>query len=107
MFYNHNVKYQERMHEDLNSALSRGELFVAYLSDYPTLHINHAVLVYGRKPALTGDKVDKYNCFDPNHPDAPRELKWFPDKCAFDFEKDEEFVGGYTRVYHVYGKLFQ
>jgi hypothetical protein len=107
MFYNHNIRYQVRTHELLNEALARGDLFVAYLSDFPTLHINHAVLVYARKPGAAMSNVDRYNCYDPNHPDGPRELKWLPDKRVFNFEKDEEFVGGYTRVYHVYSKPLQ
>jgi hypothetical protein len=107
MFFIHNVKYQEKTHADLDTILSRGELFVAYLSDYPFLHINHSVLVYAKKPARPGGKIDHYICYDPNHPDAPRELKWSPDMRLFNYQKDEEFVGGYTRVYHVYGKPWQ
>ncbi|HEY4285129.1 MAG TPA: hypothetical protein VGM62_18850 [Chthoniobacterales bacterium] len=107
MFYNHSTKYQIRTHEQLNEALGRGELFVAYLSDFPTLHINHAVLVYGRKPASSKNKGDRYNCYDPNHPDGPRELVWLPDKQEFNFEKDQEFVGGFARVFRVYSKPLQ
>jgi hypothetical protein len=25
----------------------------------------------------------------------------------FDYQKDQEFVGGFTRVFHVYGKFLQ
>jgi hypothetical protein len=107
MFFIHNVKYQEKTHAELDTILSRGELFVAYLSDYPFLHINHSVLVYAKKPARPGSKIDHYICYDPNHPDAPRELKWSPDMRLFNYQKDEEFVGGYTRVYHVYGRPWQ
>jgi hypothetical protein len=107
MFYNHSKSYQKRAHEQLNAALARHELFVAYLSDFPILHINHAVLIYQRKPSLANDPVDRYNCYDPNHPDGPRELVWLPDKRVFNFEKDEEFTGGYTRVYQVYGRPLQ
>lgn len=107
MFFNHRVQYQEETRAELNATLTRGGLFVAYLSDYPTLHINHSVLVYGRKPSPRGAKIDKYICYDPNHPDGPRELAWLADKREFNFEKDEEFVGGFTRVYHVYGKPLQ
>jgi len=35
-------------------------------------------------------------------PTAAR-LKWIPAKSAFEFQKDQEFVGGFTRVFHVYG----
>jgi len=105
MAFNLSRGYQRQMHEGLNSALARGQLFVAFLSDFPTLHINHAVVVYGKKPSNSNE--ERYNCYDPNHPDGPRELTWFPDKEVFNFEKDEEFVGGFTRVYQVYGRPLQ
>ncbi|HST30627.1 MAG TPA: hypothetical protein VLK27_07280, partial [Chthoniobacterales bacterium] len=46
MFYQHDKKYQEKTHDHLEQALGRGEFFIAYLSDFPILHINHSVLVY-------------------------------------------------------------
>ncbi|MEY2486005.1 MAG: hypothetical protein QOH39_1653 [Verrucomicrobiota bacterium] len=107
MFFEHSTKYQEKTRQELNASLARNEFFVAYLSDYPILHINHSVLVYARKPGRAGGEVDRYVCYDPNHPDAPRELKWLASKRAFEYEKDEEFVGGFTRVFHVYGKFLQ
>jgi hypothetical protein len=107
MFYKHDPAYQEKTHRDIDAALQRGELFVAYLSDYPTLHINHSVLVYAHKGQRLKNGTDRYLTYDPNHPDGPRELKWSPAKRAFDFEKDEEFVGGFTRVFQVYGKPWQ
>jgi hypothetical protein len=106
MFYNHSKRYQQTTHKRLNETLGRGEMFVAYLSDFPTLHINHAVLVYARKPS-SADGIDRYDCYDPNHTDGPRELVWTPSKSAFDYQKDEEFVGGYARVYQVYGRPLQ
>jgi len=106
MFYLHNVAYQEKTHNELNQALDRGEFFIVYLSDYPTLHINHAVTVYSRNKKISKDE-DRYLVYDPNHPDGPRELKWSYTKRAFDFQKDEEFVGGFTRAYQIYGKPFQ
>jgi len=107
MFYKHGRDYQQREHELLNAALANGELFVAYLSDFPTLHINHAVLVYNRKPSKSGGKVERYDCYDPNHADGPRELTWFKDKREFNFEKDQEFVGGFARVFQVYAHPLQ
>ena len=96
MFYNHSKRYQERTHSRLNDTLGRGDLFVAYLSDFPILHINHAVLVYERRPSTTKG-VDRYFCYDPNHPDGPRELIWTAEKRSFDYQKDQEFVGGFTQ----------
>jgi hypothetical protein len=107
MFYNHSKRYQAKTHEDLNASLADDKLFIAYLSDFPILHINHAVLVYKHKAPSPKDNVDRYDCYDPNHPDGPRELVWFPDKQVFNFEKDQEFVGGFTRVFQVYGRPLQ
>jgi hypothetical protein len=107
MFYLHNKNYQAKTHEELEQTLARGEFFIAYLSDYPILHINHSVLVYKHDRARTVDGADHYLVYDPNHPDAPRHLKWLPEKREFSFEKDHEFVGGFTRVFQVYGKFLQ
>lgn len=107
MFYKHDEKYQEKTHANLDATLARGDTFVAYLSDYPHFLINHSVLVYDRKPARPGSKIEKYLCYDPNHPEAPRELRWSSSMRVFNYQKDEEFAGGFTRVYQVYGKPWQ
>jgi hypothetical protein len=107
MFYLHNKNYQNKTQEELEQTLARSEFFIAYLSDYPTLHINHSVLVYSHDGRKSADGIDRYLVYDPNHSDAPRHLQWLPDKREFTFEKDEEFVGGFTRVFHVYGKFLQ
>jgi hypothetical protein len=106
-FLREDDRYQEKTHDDLNAVLAQREFFVAYLTDYPHFHINHSVLVYARKPAQGRDGIERYLAYDPNHPDGPRELKWSPTLKVFNYEKDKEFVGGYTRVYHVYGKAWQ
>jgi hypothetical protein len=107
MFYLHDKKYQQQTHDELERTLARGEFFIAYLSDYPILHINHSVLVYKHDRPRSTDGTDHYLVYDPNHPDGPRHLRWFPAKREFDFQKDQEFVGGFTRVFHVYGKALQ
>ncbi len=81
--------------------------FVAYLSDFPHLKINHSVLVYGQKKSRRGADLEHYITYDPNHPDGPRELTWSNSKREFNFQKDEEFPGGFTNVFQVYGKWLQ
>lgn len=107
MFYKHGREYQEQTHAILDASLARGELFVGYLSTYPRLTINHAVLVYARKPSRGSNGTNHYIVYDPNHPEAPRELSWSPADSAFSFQKDWDFVGGFVRVYQVYGKPLQ
>jgi hypothetical protein len=107
MFFEHSKEYQEKTHRLLEESLARDEFFIAYLSDYPILHINHSVLVYKHDRARSADGNDYYLVYDPNHPDRPRHLKWIAAKQEFDFEKDQEFAGGFTRVFQVYGKALQ
>ena len=110
MLYEYSLKYQERTHAELDATLARRELFVAHLSTFPNLSINHAVLVYARKPASQAARkvgIERYVVYDPNHPEAPRELTWSPAGRAFAYQKDWDFVGGFVRVYQVYGKPIQ
>ena len=107
MFYLHEKNYQVKTHQQLEQSLARGEFFIAYLSDFPILHINHSVLVYKHDRPRSADGTDHYLVYDPNHPDAPRHLEWLPQKREFSYEKDKEFAGGFTRVFQVYGKLLQ
>ena len=107
MFYLHDKNYQVKTHDQLERALANNDFFIAYLSDFPILHINHSVLVYKHERPRSADGNDYYVVYDPNHPDRPRHLKWIAATCEFNFEKDREFAGGFTRVFEVYGKALQ
>ena len=99
--------YQEETHARLNTILARGDLFVAFLTTYPSLSINHAVLVYNRKSFSPNSGIERYLVYDPNHPESPRELTWSAHDRAFAYQKDWDFVGGIIRVYQTYGKPMQ
>jgi hypothetical protein len=107
MLFEHDSSYHEQTHTNLNAALARGELFVGFLTTYPRLSINHTVLVYKRKPALQKSDIERYLVYDPNHPEAPRELTWSSRARAFAYQKDWDFIGGFVHVYQVYGKWLQ
>ena len=107
MFFQHSRKYQDTTHANLEVDLSRGGLFVAFLSTYPKLSINHTVLVYARQKNPHGDELEHYFVYDPNHAEAPRELTWSPRERAFAYQKDIDFIGGFVRVYQSYGKPLQ
>jgi hypothetical protein len=100
------IGYQERTREKLDAVLNRGDLFVAFLTTLPHLRINHAVLVYAKKPGRSPD-LDRYFVYDPNHPEGPRELTWSKSDRSFAYQKDWDFVGGNLRVYQVYGVWLQ
>ena len=105
MFYRHDLNYQEKTHANLDAALARGDLFVGYLSTYPSLAINHSILVYAQKTASSEN--EHYLVYDPNHGEAPRQLTWSPREHAFSYKKDSDFIGGFVRIYQVYGKWLQ
>jgi hypothetical protein len=107
MMFQDGAGYQERTHARLNAVLARGELFVAFLTTYPRFSINHSVLIYRQKSSEPNPGLDHYLVYDPNHPESPRNLTWSARDHAFSYEKDWDFVGGFVRVYQVYGKPLQ
>jgi hypothetical protein len=107
MLFEHDSNYHKGTHANLNAALARGDLFAGFLTTYPLLSINHAVLVYRRKPIAQNDGIEHYLVYDPNHPEAPRELTWSPGTRAFAYQKDWDFIGGCVHVFQIYGKWLQ
>jgi hypothetical protein len=107
MIFQDGPGYQEQTHARLNAVLARGDLFVAFLTTYPRMTINHAVLVYKQKSFSPNPGIERYLVYDPNHPESPRELTWSAHDRAFTYQKDWDFVGGVIRVYQTYGKSMQ
>ena len=107
MIFQQGAGYQEKTHAHLNAALARGQMFVGFLTTYPRLSINHSVLVYKREPFSPNPGVERYLVYDPNHPESPRELVWSPQTRSFSYQKDWDFIGGFVRIYQVYGKWLQ
>jgi hypothetical protein len=107
MIFLESKRYQGKTHQNLDAALARGDTFVAFLTTYPKMSINHAVLIYGRQKSRPGDELEHYFVYDPNHAEAPRELTWSPRERAFAYQKDIDFIGGFVRVYQSYDKLLQ
>jgi len=107
MMFQDGPGYQKKTHAHLNAALSRGEIFVGFLTTYPRFSINHSILIYKRKPSPPNPGVERYFVYDPNHPESPRELTWSSHTRSFSYQKDWDFVGGNVRVYQVYAKWLQ
>mgnify|MGYP001798510724 CR=1 FL=1 len=106
MLFELDRKYQKQTHAERVAALARGDLFVAYLSTFPSWSINHAILIYASKPVATAT-MEHYLVYDPNHPAAPRELTWSSADRPFALQQDWVFVAAFVRLYRVYGKPFQ
>ena len=107
MIFLQSAGYQEETHAHLDAALARGQLFVGFVTTFPHFTINHSILVYKRKSFSPNSGTETYLVYDPNHPESRRELTWSPQTRSFSYQKDWDFVGGYVRVYQVYGKWLQ
>lgn len=72
---------------------------VLHLVRFPKLTINHAVLAfdYLEEPERT-----VFHIYDPNHPEAPRELVYSRTDRTFTFDRNDYFIGGRVDVYEVY-----
>ena len=101
---------QSRTQHTLEDMLAHNDLFVAYLTTYPNLSINHAVLLYGHQPVTAADAAAgliRYCVYDPNHPEVPREMVYDSHRRQFSYQKDWDFVGGKVTVLQVYGRWLQ
>jgi hypothetical protein len=103
-------RQQSHTQQRLADTLARNDLFIAYLTTFPKLSINHAVIIYGRRPATRADiaaGVLHYFVYDPNHPDRPRDMAYDTHRRMFSYQKDWDFVGGKVTVLQVYSYLLQ
>ena len=46
---------QRHTQERLEGCIARNDLFIGYLTTYPSLSVNHAIVIYGRRPATAAD----------------------------------------------------
>ena len=72
---------------------------VVHLVRFPSLKINHAVLLYA---AREGDSTIEFSTYDPNTPDQPTTLTYDRATRTFRFPTNNYFPGGRVDVYEVY-----
>ena len=98
--------YQGWTQRAVERAINRHEVFIAYLTTFPHMAINHACLIYARNPR--NGRPDKdgllhYFAYDPNHPESPRDMAYNPRKRRFLYQRDWDFVGGKVTVLQILG----
>ena len=109
-FFLNGPRQQFHTQQRVEDALRRNDVFIAYLTSYPSLAVNHAVVIYGRRPDTPADTaagVIHYLVYDPNHPDGPRDMAFDRHKRMFSYQKDWDFVGGKLTVLQAYSYPFQ
>jgi hypothetical protein len=91
--------HQERTHNELQTWLKKNQPMVLWLINFPSVDINHAVLVFDVRRE---GKFFVYNVCDPNYIDRPRELHYDPSTRTFSYGKNFYFSGGEVDVRPVY-----
>lgn len=72
---------------------------VVHLACFPSLAINHAVLVIGLREE--SDRIE-FSIYDPNYPEAPGALTYNRTNRTFTFPANTYFEGGRVDVYQIY-----
>lgn len=83
----------------LEAAATEGTPVVVHLVRFPSLRINHAVVVYG---AAVGDHFVEFFTYDPNFPEGPTTLTYDRVTRTFSFPVNAYFPGGRVDAYDVY-----
>ena len=95
---------QERMAGQLTQGIAAGRLPIVHVATFPSLTINHALLLFGREE--TADAIG-FEAYDPNTPERPLALRFDCRTQWFHYPRTHYFAGGRVNLYEVYrGGLF-
>ena len=91
--------HQERIASQLTKAVLEDRAPVIHLVCFPSLAINHAVLVFD---TLETDTKITFSVYDPNDPEQPALLTYDRKNRTFSYERNNYFRGGPLNVYEIY-----
>jgi hypothetical protein len=97
-------KAKAQLNDQMLRDLAVGYPTLLWLYNFPSLNINHTVLVY--QATREGDAV-RYQVYDPNYADVPKELVFHLETRTFTFEPTFYFKGGPVTPRAVYRGLFE
>ena len=87
----------------LVEAIREGRPPIVHVFRFPTVTLNHSVLLYGVKE--NGNEL-LFEAYDPNNPGRPATLTFWADAGTFFFERNQYFAGGRVKVYEVFRGWF-
>jgi hypothetical protein len=92
-------RHQEEMAGQLVADLKANRPPVVHLVRFPSLKINHAVLVFSYSESAT---EIRFQVYDPNTPEAPSRLTYHRPDRKFTYPRSHSFAGGLVNVYEIY-----
>jgi hypothetical protein len=94
--------HQEQMAEQLQEQLKEKRPAVVHVVRFPSLSINHAVVVY--KAKAESNHVD-FVTYDPNEPASPTVIRYERGAKTFYLGHNAYFPGGRVDVYEIYDRF--
>jgi hypothetical protein len=91
--------HQERMSRQLLDSLRRNRPAVVHVVRFPSLAINHSLVVFD---AEESSEEIVFRAYDPNHPEKPSPLTYNRGTRRFELPRNPYFVGGRVDVYEIY-----
>jgi hypothetical protein len=85
--------------ERLAAALRRGVTPILHVVRYPSVTLNHMVLLFAVEE--TPEEI-RFQAYDPNNADAPIVVRWDRGARTFVFPRTEYFGGGPVKGYEIY-----
>jgi hypothetical protein len=91
--------HQQRIARQLLGSLERNRPAVVHLVRFPSLAINHALVLF---EACATERQIHFRAYDPNTPRAPVALTYDRVQRAFEFPRTAYFAGGPVKVYEIF-----
>lgn len=92
-------RQQEQTAHKLVAALRGGRTAVVHLVRFPSLAINHAVVLFHAEPTAAGIR---FHVYDPNNPKQPLVMDYLRAQRTFFFPRTRYFAGGRVDVNEIY-----
>ena len=92
-------RFEQHMAEQLLADIKDNRPPVVHLICFPSLRINHALLLFD---ADETEKEIRFSAYDPNDPSKPATLTFDRASRTFQFPANNYFPGGKVKVYEVY-----
>jgi hypothetical protein len=93
-----------RLNDQVSRDLDAGYPTLLWLYNFPSLSVNHTVLVYH---ATRESDLIRYQVYDPNYAVASKELQFHPATKLFTFESTFYFKGGSVTPRAIYRGFFE
>jgi hypothetical protein len=91
--------HQHRMSQQLLDSLRRHRPTVVHVVRFPSLAINHSLVVFDAEESAGGIT---FRVYDPNHPEKPSPLTYDRHTRRFHLPRTPYFVGGRVDIYEIY-----